>query len=245
MIFFLSYPFFTFDDLLTLRQVSKEIEKTITNRYPKEGTTFLEKVRTIHLGLDWKTDKGEMYSSKTRIKQLESFRLFWSERLPPIFPFHTWPSFFRYFFPCMISSWTLTRFGQRTRPLFSRDKQHWKIRVKLTLKYFDYDETDIIAVGLTTDPSVKFVGMDQESIGYHCDDGLICFDSSILRRLRKTGGFESVVLELDYREGIVRFYQENEEIYWTFLHGGFLCKPLYIMVSGYVEHCCSFDIEIF
>lgn len=250
MEFELSIPFLSNECQLSFRLVSRQCKEQLDNFFKPtlKGLSFLEKKRSI-AKKNWISSEGKRFPICLKeFSPNKNFQLWWDQPLAPLCPKSTWPMFLKYIPSFFVSTFILKWFKHHSYPLFDENKkQIWEIRLKIHLKKIKLKE-DWVGIGFSTQQrDSSFVGLSPHSIGYHIDDGLICYDSSIYFRTKSSKGMlipKNIQLSLDYRDGSWEILEDDVSVYKNFLYGDFLTKPLFLVVSGSLDSICFLDVNI-
>lgn len=253
LIFDLSSSFFSRSEILSLRCVSKEVKELVSSRYKAnlgKKKSFLQKCRELNPKEDWILIKSYYPSFRLQHNHIGSHRLYlkWKQPLQPIFPVSLWPKWLR-FLPEMISFDWIQWFKKDMKicPLFCTncEDEIWNPSCILKILKFESEE-DQLGIGISTHPNKKdsFIGMDPFSIGYHLDDGMICHDGYVFKRVSKASIGDEIKISIDYCKGKLKIEKNDHILHEQTLCGQFLKKPLYFLVTGILEFSYDLNIKI-
>jgi hypothetical protein len=127
------------------------------------------------------------------------------------------------------------------QPIYFINKlSKWKICLHVNVlppEYPDYPDDDmyeqyLISVGLChSNPNSQLLGSDNNSIGYHSDDGLFYQESLIIGKGEKYGSCDKITLIIDYENGQVEFEKNKKNMLTHTLRGEFLSNSLYLGIT--------------
>lgn len=224
-------------DVLNLRLTNKIMQQEMDNLIPptnrKDNLSFKEKMRFVKKTKETvKHPKGNFFISSKM-------------PLPPIYPPKKIPFFYRF-----LPSWCFGLLKKSFPLYFSKKEEGWKIGLSVKFKKHTHPE-DILAIGISTkDYQPHLAGLTPCSLGWHLDDGIICYDGCILQKPDHYMPFnlapdDTLYLEIDYLNKTMTGFINQEKISTYSLFGDFLWKKLFFVWSGQTMSSNEFLLTIY
>lgn len=229
----------TTKDLYCLRNVciemNKIIEKDLLKDYRKirnEGYWYLGEEVPI-----------TCYAPSERINT----QIFWCDYIPAMIPKKFWNYFTKFF--CTFVNMNIMKnwigFIPKTVNIFNEEK--WRVSMTIYILpsvyyYNDPVEAHYISIGISTVWCLT-LGIAENSIGYHSDDGFIYQDALIVGKGDSYGVGDEIKMTLDYQKGTIEFEKNNILMCLLYLNGKMLRSRLRIGITTNSSHIIFFTMH--
>lgn len=231
-------------ELSQLRQSCRLLKEILDKRvYP---LTWVQTCRFCDPNVLWHHIMDRRMVSCYQPQILDWVVICWGDKLPSIIPSPFWSYFLR-FMKGYVSMTQFRMWGKYTpHPVTFPDRSsRWQIGMKMEIvgnsfhneefypeELKDIDEFISIGVSIYQPQHIheSILGLNQHSMGWHSDDGNIYMDSLLIGEASQFGKGDTLVVSVDYYNGLVLFEKNSKLIYIQEISGAFLYNPLLFTV---------------